>query len=102
MTSLGYWATIGIGFAYFSFAMSVSYPIYFKFSFAKANIFTILPLYIIAVLFLVLTRPGSDFTSNIAQIIQFFTSHVALAPLFGILRARNATRRPAGEILSYE
>ncbi|MCL2825828.1 MAG: ABC-2 transporter permease [Eggerthellaceae bacterium] len=85
LTPLGYWATLGVGFTYFGFAMGVAFPIYLKFSFAKAYIFTMLPMYIIAVLFLVLTRPGSSFTIDIGQIIQFFTDHVALAPIFGIL-----------------
>jgi len=85
LTPLGYWATLGLGFVYFGFALGVAYPIYFKFTFAKANIFTMIPMYIIAVLFLVLTRNGSGFLNNLGQIIKFFTDHVALAPIFGVL-----------------
>jgi hypothetical protein len=85
LTTLGYWATLGAGFTYFGFAMGVVYPIYFKFSFAKAYIFTMIPMYIIAILFLILTRKNSSFTSDIGQIIKFFTDHLALAPIFGVL-----------------
>jgi len=85
LTALGYWATIGAGFTYFGFAMGVAYPIYFKFTFAKAYVFTMLPMYIIAVLFLVLTRKDHNIMSDLAQVVNFFTAHVALAPIFGIL-----------------
>jgi len=80
---LEYWATIGIGFAYFCFAVGVAYPIYFKFSFSKAYIFTMLPMYIIAVAFLILTRK-TNIAADIAQISKFFADHVYLAPIFGI------------------
>ncbi|MDR0287176.1 MAG: ABC-2 transporter permease [Clostridiales bacterium] len=85
LTTLGYWATLGAGFVYFGFAMGVAYPLYFKFSFSKAYVFTMLPMYIIAVLFLVLTRKSSDFMNNLGQIVKFFTAHMALAPIFGVL-----------------
>ena len=81
---LSFWATLAIGFTYFGFAVGVSYPIYLKFTFAKAYIFTMLPMYIIAVLILVITRK-TNFTSNLGQIIQFFTDHLYLAPIFGLL-----------------
>ena len=85
LTPLGYWAALGAGFLYFGFAMGVAYPIYFKFTFAKAYVFTMVPMYIIAVLFLILTRKNSNFASDLGQIVKFFTDHVALAPIFGIL-----------------
>jgi len=85
LTTLGYWATLGAGFVYFGFAMGVAFPIYFKFSFSKAYVFTMLPMYIIAVLFLILTRKNSNFVSDLSQMIKFFTDHMALAPIFGLL-----------------
>ena len=85
LTPFGYWATLGVGFVYFGFAMGVTYPIFFKFSFSKAYVFTMIPMYIIAVLFLILTRKNSNFASGFGQIVKFFTDHVALAPIFGIL-----------------
>ncbi|MDR2036089.1 MAG: ABC-2 transporter permease [Coriobacteriales bacterium] len=82
--SLTYWATVGIGFAYFGFATGVAFPIYYKFSFAKAYVFTMIPMYLIAVAYLVITK-RTDFVSNLTQIVDFFTEHVYLAPIFGIL-----------------
>lgn len=83
LNSLGYWATIGVGFTYYSFAVGIAYPIYFKFTFTKAYVFTMIPMYLIAVLFLILTK-RTNLTSDIAQIVKFFTNHVYLAPIFGI------------------
>lgn len=84
LDSFTFWATLMLAFIYFSFAVSVSYPIYLRFSFAKAYIFTMLPMYIIAVLILVLTKKTS-FISNIGKVMQFFTDNQVLIPLFGIL-----------------
>ena len=85
LTAFGYWATLGAGFVYFGFAMGVSYPIFFKFSFSKAYVFTMIPMYIIAVLFLFMTRRNPDFASGISRIAEFFADHIALAPIFGVL-----------------
>lgn len=84
MDSFTFWATLMLAFIYFSFAVSVSYPIYLKFSFAKAYLFTMLPMYVIAVLILVLTKK-TDFMSNLGQAMNFFTDHQVLIPVFGIL-----------------
>ncbi|MCL2464604.1 MAG: ABC-2 transporter permease [Micrococcales bacterium] len=84
ISALGYWATLGIAFTYFCFATSIAYPMYFKFSFAKAYIFVMVPMYIIAVAFLIVTR-RTDYQSHLASVIRFFTDHVALAPIFGLL-----------------
>jgi len=85
LTTLGYWATLGAGFVYFGFAMGIAYPIYLKFTFAKAYVFTMLPMYIIAVLFLVLTRKNSNFASDLGQIVRFFSAHIYLAPILGLV-----------------
>jgi hypothetical protein len=83
MTPLTYWGALGIGFAYYGFAMGVAYPIYFKFSFSKAYIVTMLPMYILAVLVMVLTRKYTSFISDVSQFVHFFADHVYLAPVFG-------------------
>ena len=85
LTPLGYWATLGVGFVYFGFAMGVAFPIYFKFSFGKAYVFTMVPMYIIAVFILFLTRKSSNFVSGLGSAVKFFSNHVYLAPIFGIL-----------------
>jgi ABC-2 type transport system permease protein len=84
LDSFSYWVTLALAFIYFSFAVGISYPIYLKFSFAKAYVFTMLPMYVIAVLILVLTKK-TNFISNLAQVIRFFTNNQVLIPVFGIL-----------------
>lgn len=84
LDSFTFWATLMLAFLYFSFAVGVSYPIFLKFSFAKAYLFTMLPMYVIAVVFLVLSKK-TNFISDFGQIMQFFTDNQALIPLFGIL-----------------
>lgn len=83
MDAVTYWATLALAFAYFGFATGVAYPIYFKFTFAKAYIFTMIPMYAIAVAFLIITRK-TDFASNLGSIIQFFTDNVYLLPIIGL------------------
>jgi hypothetical protein len=84
LDSVTFWATLMLAFIYFSFAVGVSYPIYLKFSFAKAYLFTMLPMYLIAVLILVLSKK-TDFINGFGQIMRFFTDNQALIPIFGIL-----------------
>lgn len=84
LDSFSFWGTLMLAFIYFSFAVSIAYPIYLKFSFAKAYLFTMLPIYVIAVFGLILTR-RTDTISNIGQIIQFFKDNQVPVPIFGIL-----------------
>jgi len=84
LDSFTFWVALMLGFIYFSFAVGVSYPIYLKFSFAKAYVFTMLPMYVIAVLILVLTKK-TNFISDLGQGIRFFTDNQVLIPIFGIL-----------------
>lgn len=53
-------------------------------SFAKAYVFTMLPMYVIAVLILFLSKK-TNFISNLGQDILFFTDNQVLIPIFGIL-----------------
>ena len=84
VNALSYWATLATAFTYFSFAMGVAYPIYFKFTFTKAYVFTMIPMYILAVLFLFITR-RTNFASGLGAAIVFFTAHVYLLPIAGLL-----------------
>jgi len=84
VSALNYWATLAVGFTYFGFATGVAFPLYFKFSFAKAYVFTMIPMYLLAVLFLIVTRK-TNFVSNLGQIARFFTAHLYLAPLCGLV-----------------
>jgi hypothetical protein len=84
LDSFTFWATLMLAFIYFSFAVGVSYPIYLKFSFAKAYVFTMLPMYVIAVLILLLTKK-TNFISNLSQTMRYFTVNQILIPILGIL-----------------
>ena len=78
-------ASLSVGFAYFGFAVGVSYPIYLKFSFAKAYVFTMLPMYIVIILIMLVTRISSrrGVTNPFAGLLQFFTDHAVLVPVLG-------------------
>jgi len=82
--ALPYWASLAFAFAYFGFAVGVAYPVYLKFSFAKAYVFTMLPMYLLAVLFLVVTHK-TNLVSGIGGAVAFFTSHIALLPVIGLI-----------------
>lgn len=84
LDSFTFWGTLMLAFIYFSFATGISYPIYLKFSFTKAYVFTMLPMYVIAVLILVLTKK-TNFISNLGKALRFFMDNQILIPIFGIL-----------------
>ena len=81
---VSYWATLAVAFVYFGFATGIAYPLYFKFSFAKAYIFTMIPMYVILVLILVLMRKA-NFAGGLTALVQLFTAHVALLTALGLL-----------------
>ena len=84
VNALSYWATLAVAFCYYSFATGVAYPVYYKFTFAKAYIFTMIPMYVIVVAYLILTR-RTDITATLAQASQFFGVHIYLLPIFGLV-----------------
>lgn len=84
LDSFTFWTTLMLAFIYFSFAVGISYPIYLKFTFAKAYVFTMLPMYVIVVLILFLTKK-TNFIRNLSQVMRFFTDNQVLIPVFGIL-----------------
>lgn len=66
---------LSVSFLYFCMAVGVSFPIYFKFGFSKAYIFTMLPLYIVFIssVLLISKNPGS--LNSLEQTIQYFISN---------------------------
>lgn len=84
LDSVSFWIALSLAFVYYCFAVGVSYPIYFKFSFAKAYIFTMLPLYLVVLLVMLLTRK-TNYLNELSQFINFFNNATYLAPIFGIL-----------------
>ena len=71
---------LSFSFLYFCLAVGIAFPTYFKFGFSKAYIFTMLPLYILFI--------GSIFISRKAdvlnQVVQFFLSHQYMIWVTGI------------------
>jgi len=78
-----FWGTWSMVFLYFCLAVSLSYAIYFKFSFAKTNVFTNLPLYLV-MLFTILMVRRFGIVDKIPQIINFFSDKIFILPIIGV------------------
>lgn len=74
---------LALAFDYYCFAVGVSYPIYFRFTFTKAYAFTMLPLYFLMLILIFLSRRTGLF-DYVAQIGQFLTVNRWLIPIFGL------------------
>jgi uncharacterized membrane protein len=83
VASVIFWFAIGAAFMYFCFAISVAFPIYFRFGFAKSYVFTMLPLYLVMLLALLITRK-LDPSLELSNTIQFFADHLYLLPSIGV------------------
>ena len=74
MTQLGVATYLSASFFYFCLMIAVLFPLYFRFAYSKIYVFSTLPFYILFVLsFYVMKR--TDLLENLAQIIQYYTSH---------------------------
>lgn len=74
METLPFLAVSGFSFAYYCFAVGVSYPIFTRFSFSKAYIFTIAPIFLLFFLLIFLAKqPG--FLTTMSKAVQFFSAH---------------------------
>jgi ABC-type transport system involved in multi-copper enzyme maturation permease subunit len=82
--SLVFWAAIGFAFLYFCFSVGVAFPIYFHFGFSKAYVFTMLPLYLVVLAALLITRNLNP-TVSLSDTLQFFMDHVYLLPIIGVV-----------------
>jgi len=78
-----FWAAIGFAFVYFCFAVAVAFPIYFRFGFSKAYVLTMLPLYLVVLIALLVTRNLNP-TLALTNTLQFLADHVYIAPLIGV------------------
>jgi hypothetical protein len=76
--------SITLAFCYFCFAVSISYPIYYKIGFSKSYIFITLPLYIL-ILLIVFLSEKTNFIEIIGQNLQYFFNHYILFLLFGFI-----------------
>ena len=84
LDALQFYGVLSIGFVYHCFSVGVMYPIYFKFTFAKAYIFTTLPMYLIF-LGAMLISLKTNILNQMGGFLQFFRDHLYLAPVFGLL-----------------
>lgn len=75
-------AYLSMFFLYFCLSIGISFPIYFKFGFSKAYIFTMMPLYVVAIIGIFIGRKVNSLT--IKQIIQYLTSNPAAIWVAGI------------------
>ena len=74
---------MGLSFAYYCFAVSVTYPVYLRFSFAKANVFTNVPVYVVFLVGMFLARRGT-LGNAITGFVEFFDGKQFLIPVLGI------------------
>jgi len=84
MATMIFWFAVGFAFLYFCFAIAVAFPIYFRFGFSRSYIFTMLPLYLVVLGALLVTRklnPSLDLNNT----IQFFINHTYLLPIIGVV-----------------
>jgi len=77
-----FWAAIGAAFLYYCFSTSVAFPIYFRFGFSKTYVLTMLPLYLVALAGLLVTR-YFNVTLSMSDTVQFFDAHIWMLPVIG-------------------
>lgn len=85
LDSLMLFTFIGVAFLYYCFAVGVIYPIYIRFSFSKAYIFTMIPLALIGVGVMIVARKADLSWSFLNETMQFFTENQVLILVFSIL-----------------
>jgi len=76
--------SITFSFCYYCFAVSISYPIYYKVGFSKSYIFITLPLYLLIFLVTFLSEK-TNFIETIGQILQYFSNHYILFLFYGFI-----------------
>lgn len=76
-------ATLSLSFIYFCFAIGIAFPIYFKFGFSKAYVFTMVPIYLIFIGAVFISKKTSVL-NNLKEIIQYFSAHPGMILVSGI------------------
>jgi len=77
-----FWAAIGLAIAYFCFAVAVAFPIYLRFGFSRAYVLTMLPLYLVVLAALLVTR-SLNLELNLDS-ASFFFQNAYLLPIIGL------------------
>jgi len=76
--------SITFAFCYYTFAVSVTYPIYYKFGFSKSYIFITIPLYLL-ILLVVFISDKFNFNETISQLLIYFSNHYILFLFCGLI-----------------
>ena len=76
--------SITLAFCYYSFAVSISYPIYYRIGFSKSFIFITMPLYIL-ILLIVFLSERTGLIETISQDLEYFINHYVLFLLYGFI-----------------
>ena len=76
--------SVTLTFCYYCFAVSISYPIYYKIGFSKSYIFITLPLYII-ILLVAFLSDKTNIIESISQVLQYFLTHYILFLFSGFI-----------------
>jgi ABC-2 type transport system permease protein len=76
--------SITFAFCYYTFAVSITYPIYYKFGFSKSYIFITIPLYLLILLAAFLSDK-INFTETITQLLLYFSNHYILFLFCGLI-----------------
>jgi hypothetical protein len=77
MNQVEFAAYVSVGFFYFCLVIAVLFPLYFKFSFSKIYVVSNLPFYLVFVASFLIVKK-TDWLANLAQVLQYFTSHVPM------------------------
>ena len=79
-----YLTVLAAAFVYYCFAVGIAFPIYLKYSFAKAYVFTMVPIYaVFLIAFFLIRRTG--FLNSVGQSVSFFSNHQAMIPVIGVV-----------------
>jgi len=84
MDTFTVYLSIIFAFCYYSFAVSISYPIYYKIGFSKSYIFITMPLYLLILLMAFLSEK-TNFIETIGQVLRYFSNHYILFLFFGFI-----------------
>jgi len=77
-------SVLALAFFYYCFAVSISYPVYFIFGFAKANVVTMLPLYLIVIITMFVVRK-THLVNGLGGITEFLSRIQYLIPVIGLV-----------------
>jgi hypothetical protein len=84
MDSFMLFFSITLAFCYYIFAVSITYPIYYKFGFSKSYIFITIPLYLL-ILLIVFLSDKFNFNETISQLLIYFYDHYILFLFYGLI-----------------